>query len=588
MAKRTRISDSMPNNKRIRTEASGLFLPNKVATQAHAQAVDAAPPLKILLKIVKDETPKLDPKVGHSIVYWMRMGDLRLSDNRALSVASKEATRLGLPLIVLFVLSPQDFVAHDRGSRRIDFTLRNLVILKKSLAALNIPLYTVVHEIRRTLPSRVLSVLEQDLSCRSLYANYEYEIDEVRRDIKLCTLAKPKGIQITLTHDKCIVEPGVVLTKEQKPYSVYSPYQRNWITVLNGNLPHYLEECPSPKPNDESIRTSNYAKYFDSPVPESLRGFQLDESDLDTMTRVWPGGEAAAAEILRRFLTTSSRSSQLGVVDPLADGAEQSTKKSRIASYDDRRDQADLDTTSRLSPYLSAGVISARACVRATMDLLKVSKVEAGKTTGIGRWVQELAWRDFYTNVLVSFPRVSMGRPFLEKYADVVWEAHSDESGDNLLLKKWKEGKTGFPIVDAGMRCLNEFGWMHNRLRMICASFLIKDFGVSWAVGERYFMEQLIDGDLASNNGGWQWCASTGADPCPYFRIFNPYSQSTKADPSGNFIRQFVPELKKLKGTDLHSPSAETARAVGYCQPIVQHNVSRARCLARYKNPGTE
>lgn len=205
------------------------------------------------------------------------------------------------------------------------------------------------------------------------------------------------------------------------------------------------------------------------------------------------------------------------------------------------------------SPYLSAGVISSRVCVRATMLLLKSDKVDGGRTSGIGRWVQELAWRDFYTCVLTGFPRVSMGRPFLEKYSSVVWEDHQ-APGDTIhgerhayqdgeILKKWKDGKTGIPIVDATMRCMKEMGWVHNRMRMITAMFLTKDLMFDWRVGERvcidityrimltfaqYFMEQLIDGDLASNNGGWQWSASTGVDPCPYFRIFNPYTQSLK------------------------------------------------------------
>lgn len=174
-----------------------------------------------------------------------------------------------------------------------------------------------------------------------------------------------------------------------------------------------------------------------------------------------------------------------------------------------------------------------------------------------------------------------MGRPFLEKYANVVWEP---DDGENV--KRWKEGNTGVPIVDAAMRCLVSTGWMHNRLRMIVAMFLVKDLMVDWKVGERYFMQQLIDGDLASNNGGWQWSASTGADPCPYFRVFNPYTQSWKADPSGDFIRRWVPELEKLRGQDLHKPSATAVKKLGYVHPIVEHGEARLRALRRFKNPG--
>jgi len=250
--------------------------------------------------------------------------------------------------------------------------------------------------------------------------------------------------------------------------------------------------------------------------------------------------------------------------------------------YKSDRDKADRDTTSRLSPYLSAGVISARELVRATMRILRSRKVESSRDHSVGMWVQEISWRDFYSHVLVAFPRVSMGRPFQERYADVKWETNEEH------LNAWKKGMTGVPIVDAGIRQMNTMGWMHNRVRMITASYLTKDLMLDWRLGEKHFMEQLIDGDLASNNGGWQWSASTGTDSQPYFRIFNPYRQSEKADPSGDYIRHFVPELAKLRGKDLHDPPPKTADKLGYPKPLIKHDEARARALRRYKNPGEE
>lgn len=228
--------------------------------------------------------------------------------------------------------------------------------------------------------------------------------------------------------------------------------------------------------------------------------------------------------MLRRFLSTAARTTQFGAVDPLTDGAQDvdPTKKSRLAKYGDARDRMDADTTSRLSPYLSAGVISARACVREALKASGKKKLDVSRDTGVGRWIQELAWRDFYTHIVALFPRVSMGRPFQEKYAGVRWETNPAH------LQAWKDGRTGVPIVDAAMRQANTMGWMHNRARMIAAMYLVKDLMIDWRLGEQYFMEVLIDGDLASNNGGWQWSASTGVDPAPYFRIFNPYTQSLK------------------------------------------------------------
>ncbi|KAJ7507943.1 FAD binding domain of DNA photolyase-domain-containing protein [Mycena galericulata] len=602
MSKRKLSSATSSPAKRL--HAAPVFRPRKIAAFDAAAAVDSSPPLPKLLMALKDGVGS--PKKGDSVVFWMRMGDLRISDNRALSLASTHANKDGIPLVVLFVFSPQDYIAHDRSPRRIDFTLRNLALIRADLAKLHIPLHTITQTDRRAIPQEVISFVHK-LNASAIYANIEYEVDELRRDLQIFEAAKSRDIATIFVHDKCVVEPGVVLTKDNKSYSVYTPYQKVWLAKLSANIPHYLENCPKPHPNPESVRKSiKIAPLFDSLVPESVTGFELDPADRAKMEQVWPAGETVAHDILQRFLRTKARSCQLGAVNPLSSGAENSEKRSRILVYDAERDRADKDTTSRISPYLAAGVLSARACVRVTMSpdpdkpLSANAKVDGGKTTGVGRWVQELAWRDFYCCVLSGFPRVSMGRPFLEKYADVVWEgpslegAYSDTSSPQTDLaaaeeniQKWKSGSTGVPIVDAAMRCLNEMGWMHNRMRMICAMFLVKDLMVDWRVGEKYFMENLIDGDLASNNGGWQWSASTGVDPCPYFRIFNPYTQSLKADPSGDFIRRYVPELAAVRGPDLHNPSTAIADKLGYPRPIVKHDEARHRAMRRFKDPGT-
>ncbi|KAJ6628747.1 FAD binding domain of DNA photolyase-domain-containing protein [Mycena sp. CBHHK59/15] len=584
MSKRaTSPAISSSPSKRLHTAA---FAPRKIASVEAAAAVDSDPPLAKLLRAVSDGVN--NPQKGES---FLRTLIRAVTDNRALWLASAHAKKDKIPLVVLFILSPQDYVAHDRGPRRIDFTLRNLALIKASLAELHIPLLTISHPARREIPEKILSILES-LSSSVLYANIEYEVDELRCDLKLCKVATPKGIKAAFIHDKCVVEPGVVLNKDSRSYAVYTPYQKVWLSKLNGNLSYYLEDCPKPHPNDKSVRASSQFKaLFETPVPESLPGFTLDAADQAKMKNVWPAGETVRMMItltltdIATLPETKSRSCQLAAVDPLGPGAEISPKRSRVLVYDTERDRADRDTTSRISPYLAAGILSERACIRATMSLNPdgaAVKVDGGKTTGIGRWVQEIAWRDFYTCILAGFPRVSMGRPFLEKFTAVVWEEGN--------IAKWKAGQTGVPIVDAAMRCINEMGWVHNRMRMISAMFLVKsakDLMVDWRVGERYFMEKLIDGDLASNNGGWQWSASTGVDPCPYFRIFNPYTQSSKADPTGDFIRHYVPELAKLRGPDLYKPCASVADKLGYPRPIVKHDEARHRAMRRFKNPGT-
>ncbi|EJD01230.1 uncharacterized protein FOMMEDRAFT_169392 [Fomitiporia mediterranea MF3/22] len=523
------------NLKKARVQARPLY--NKVATAENAAAVDENPPLRILLDAMQNGLENV--KKGESVVYWLRMEDLRVVDNRALSLASEQAQSHNIPLLVLFVISPQDYEAHDRGPRRIDFMLRNVKVIQDDLDKLHIPLYIVTVEPRHSIPSRVISLLE-DWGATQLFANISYEVDELRRDIKIHAAGKKANIKCDFIQDKLVVNPGILKTKNGRAYTVYSPWQRNWVTTLNESL-EWIEEAPMPKANDKAIRSSGrFSGLFESKVPEFVDRFEC--ADKDKMAEYWPGGTKVALQMLDRFLHTKARSSQIGETSPLSDGAEESNKSSRIQEYSTGRNLTDMDTTSRLSPYLASGVISARACIRATMKFLNCKNIEANRGNGVGMWVQEIAWRDFYNHVMVAFPRVSMGRSYLEKYADVKWETNEEH------LQAWKDGKTGVPIVDAGMRQLNEFGWMHNRCRMIVAMYLTKDLMLDWRLGEKYFMENLIDGDLASNNGGWQWSASTGTDPQPYFRIFNPVSQSEKADPSGNYIRHYVPELRKLTG----------------------------------------
>ncbi|KAI1795162.1 DNA photolyase, FAD-binding/Cryptochrome [Ganoderma leucocontextum] len=583
-----------------KTRQDVKFLPNKIATAENAAKADAAPPMLQLAEAVRTNVQK--PPKGECVVYWMRMEDLRIRDNRAIAQASAQAQGDGVPLIALHILSPQDYVAHDRGARRIDFVLRNLQIIRSKLGELDIPLYTVSHTPRTTIPAFIHDLLQQ-WKASHLFANMEYEVDELRRDIALCKIANEVGkVSCTFVHDRCIVAPGDVRTKDGRGYTacihahgrngctvltfaqVYSPFLRTWKLLLDQATSNHLEQAESPAANDPAIRSHPvYGKLFAVEVPHEVDGFALDPEEQERIASCWPAGEDAAHEMLRRFLKTTTRASQLGAVDPLADGAKEvkdPTKQSRMGKYKDQRDRLDADTTSRLSPYLAAGVISARTCIREALAASGKTKVDTSRDTGVGRWIQEIAWRDFYNQIVALFPRVSMGRPFQEKYADVRWETNEEH------LQAWKEGRTGVPIVDAAMRQANKMGWMHNRGRMIAAMFLTKDLMIDWRLGEKYFMEVLIDGDLASNNGGWQWSASTGVDPAPYFRIFNPYTQSQKCDTGGEYIRAFVPELAKVRGPELHKPPPGLADKLGYPRPLVDHDEARKRAIHRYKNIG--
>jgi len=243
----------------------------------------------------------------------------------------------------------------------------------------------------------------------------------------------------------------------------------------------------------------------------------------------------------------------------------------KAARYKDDRDFPALDGTSLLSPYLANGVLSGRQCLIA-------ARQSGASGKGIETWINEIAWRDFYIHILYHYPRVSMHRAFKPETEALEWNSPGEH------FEAWKEGRTGVPIVDAAMRQLKATGWMHNRLRMVTAMFLTKNLFINWRLGEAWFMQNLVDGFLASNNGGWQWSASTGTDAAPYFRVFNPVTQSERFDPDGEFIRRWVPELAKLDSKRIHEPSRKGGVIPkGYPRPIVDLKESRKEAIARFQ-----
>ncbi|WRT70869.1 uncharacterized protein IL334_007868 [Kwoniella shivajii] len=551
----------------------------KIATAEDAARADEDPPLNQLERLIEKGQKQVEK--GDCVVYWMRMEDMRIEDNTALYKASEKAVELGIPLIALFVLSPGDYKIHDRSNKKIDFTLRNLRCLKTKLHELNIPLHIVSYDRRLQIPRRIIKEVLPSLGSNHFFANIEYEVDELRRDIATVNLGRDNGIDVQCLHDRLIVPPGKVLSQKGKPISVFSPWQRAWAKLLD-QQPKYFDMSPTPKSNDQSIKSDEkFSTLFDDKIPDSLEGFECPESD--KLKELWPEGTDRAKEVLNRFFHTKPRKDQFHFVSPLTPGAEESEKESRIAQYQTGRNLVDGDNSSKISPYLASGVISGRMVLNEAKKMKK-GKLESGRDTGMGMWVQEVSWRDFYNHVMATWPRVSMGRPFLEKFADVQWETNEDH------LQAWKDGKTGFPIIDAAMRACKARGWMENRVRMVAASFLVKGLMLDWRLGEKYFMESFVDGDLAANNGGWQWTASTGTDPQPFFRIFNTLTQSEKCDPTGAYIRYWVPELKNLKGKAIHDPYHQMPRTefkkLGYPEPIIDHKTSRERALFRYKNVG--
>ncbi|RKF58900.1 Deoxyribodipyrimidine photo-lyase [Golovinomyces cichoracearum] len=494
-------------------------------------------------------------KVGDSVVHWFK-SDLRLKDNHSLYAASLKAKEAGIPLIAFYIISPQDFEAHKSAPIRVDFILRSLKSLRDDLAKLHIPLYTETVKKRKEIPDRIAELLSK-WGSKHLFANIEYEVDELRREAGMVRKFASQGVDFDLRHDTCVVQPGKLVSGSGNQYSVYTPWFRAWLAYLNANL-DLLQAFPGPNANSSSINSNeNLKALFDHPIPSIPANKKLTLDETKRFAALWPVGETEALIRLEKFCMD------------------------RISAYKTHRNFPAETGTSSLSPYFAVGSLSARTAVIFAKEKSGAKKLDGGNE-GTQTWISEVAWRDFYKHVLVEWPYVCMFKPFKPEYSNIKWESN------NAHFIAWKEGRTGYPIVDAAMRQLAHTGWMHNRLRMITASFLAKHLLLDWRLGEQFFMLNLIDGDFASNNGGWGWSASSGVDPQPYFRIFNPELQSEKFDKDGEFIRKWVPELKAIKGSKLiHDPygrgAASEAKKGGYVKKIVIHKEARERCLNRYK-----
>jgi deoxyribodipyrimidine photo-lyase len=471
---------------------------------------------------------------------WLR-SDLRVRDNRALHAAAAQSRR---GCAGVFVISPGEWLAHDWAPAKVDFVLRTLRVLREDLENRNIPLRIARAERARDIPSVLLRVAA-DLGCDALFFNREYEVNERRRDEAVERAFAEAGLRVRTFDDQVLIAPGTIRTGNGGWYTVFSPFRR-----AVGRL---MREQGVPAPLGLPARQDAMV-CPSSDIPDRVEGFA---STVDPS--LWPAGEHAANRRLRAFL---------------ADG---------LAQYTARRDFPGVDGTSRLSPYLTVGSISCRQCLCGAL----AQDLRRGRDTGLevkcagaAQWISELLWREFYVHVMVGFPRVSMNQPFRLATERIPWRT------DPAQLEAWKSGRTGVPIVDAGMRQLLRTGWMHNRVRMIVAMYLSKNLLIHWREGERHFMRHLIDGFLASNNGGWQWSASTGTDAAPYFRIFNPVAQSRRFDPRGAYIRQHLPELRDLDDDAIHEPwtlPPLAHRTLDYPPPLVDLAQSRERAIRAFR-----
>ncbi len=496
---------------------------------------------------------------------WFR-ADLRIHDHPALTEATQVSTR---GVIALYVLSPTEWKSFDYAAARIDQMLRTLAGLSRDLERLNISLLIRTAASADEIPRLILDIATRH-ECDRLSFTPEYELNESRRDEIVTNLFTKSGREVRAHHHAVLARPGTIRTGAGEAYKVFTPFKKALIARL-AESPELLEATPTPK-KQASI------PMLPDPVPPSITGFEFTPTPLDKLQLAspdaafhpFPAGEPAAKSQLDHFVVN------------------------RVRDYADARDIPSIDATSRLSPHLALGTISPHACIRAAIDAslnrnataATLASATASKS-GPSTWISEVIWREFYIHVMSLFPRVCMHRAFDHATESIEWD------DNHAFLEAWKQGRTGVPIVDAGMRQLRTTYWMHNRVRMVTAMFLAKNLFLDWRLGEQHFMSHLVDGFLASNNGGWQWSASTGTDAAPYFRIFNPVSQSRRFDPEGDYIRRWVPELRGLSADAIHDPWNDKsgkassgglfATSAYPSRPIVDLSTTRARAIEAFR-----
>jgi deoxyribodipyrimidine photo-lyase len=468
---------------------------------------------------------------------WLRR-DLRLADNTALWTAAES----GAGLVCAFVLDPALLRGERAGAPLVAAFFDALGDLRARLRERGSDLALLEGDV-----SAALGALAARLRLDTLVYAEDVEPSARARDAAVAAAFRAHGRGVVAVRDHALYWAGDVRQGSGKPYTVFTPYKRRWLERLAADPRPPLPSQGLPEARFLSRETLGPTREI--PTPEDYGHRRLPGFPRVT--------EGEAARLLARFCAGP------------------------IAAYERERNAPALDATSHLSPHLRAGTIGIRTCVAAALN----AQSGAGAALGAQTWLSELIWRDFYLQILANFPRVAE-EPFLASARAIPWRRADDD------FAAWCEGRTGYPLVDAAMAQLNATGWMHNRLRMVVASFLTKHLLIDYRRGERYFERHLADADLASNNGGWQWAASTGTDAAPYFRVFNPTLQSERFDPDGTFIRALLPQLAALPAEYVHAPETlpplEAAR-IGfflgrdYPAPIVEHAYARNRAIAAFK-----
>lgn len=461
-------------------------------------------------------------------ICWLRR-ELRLEDNNIFYQASLDENIM--PIFIFDTNILKRF--SNRQDQRISFLVASIEKLNAKLAKINKKIFVFYGN-----PEKIFKHLTEELNIKQVYAGQDYEPQSISRDKKIEEILSSKNIKFNLVKDHVLLEPGRILKDDGKPFKVFTPFSKKFLQVINSS--------------DFDDKSNDYSKKFIEEDHLNKNNINLD------------------------FLIQGNFFNKIGYVKNdnkffLVDDADKYLEvfiRNKISIYKNERDYLSSEGTSQISPYLRFGLISIRKCYR-----------EAIKAENNFAWVNELIWREFYTYILYHFPEVE-NQEFLLQYRNKLKWENNEQS-----IKAFKDGKTGYPVIDAAMRQLLVEGWMHNRARMIVASFFTKHLLCDWRIGEEHFAQYLMDYELASNVGGWQWSASVGTDAQPYFRIFNPYLQSEKFDKDGAYIKKYVPELADIDAQYIHNPVKlmEKKILINYFYPIVDHDQARKKALEFYK-----
>ena len=485
-------------------------------------------------------------------IFWHRR-DLRIEDNIGLFEASKNSKNL----IGVYILDPYLLDLNRTTSEAKNWFLgESLLELQRNWEKKGSRLLILKGE-----PIKLIYKLAELIKAECIYWNKNIEPYEIHRDKNITDKLTKANRKVFTFFDQLIVNPNTIKTNNNDPYKVYGPFYRKWIDIIYKTK--LLDDCSLkvlsipkriPALNESEISSIKKSDLNYSIIRKSDSIYDLLASNRFKDTNLCPcrPGESESTKQLKLFINSGA-----------------------INSYNKSRDIPSLESTSNLSAALSLGTISCRAVWNGA-QVSKNIATHKYQDDSIDTWIKELAWREFYQNALINFPELEKG-PYRNKWFNFPWQNRTD------WFESWENGFTGIPIIDAAMRQLKHSGWMHNRCRMIVASFLVKDLLIDWKWGENFFMKSLVDGDLASNNGGWQWSASSGMDPKP-MRIFNPFRQASKFDEDGIYIRKWIPELSHVTTASLLSGEILSPERKGYPKPIISHKDQTSIFKKLYSN----